>query len=528
MFLFTGGPVWAMEWCPTPDGAPATQYVALACHRGMDDIHYVNRTYTEPGLVQLWDSGKLEYNKRPDTQPALVYGLTQDKGFIWQLKWCPAGGWEPPSCGRKAPFLPRLGLLAVASSSGVVTIYSLPHPDALLSNTKKDDEKPPIYKARGVVTLKLGSIKAPREEKSGQVLAMDWLPQKPHNIMAIGFYDGIVGLWDLSTKSALLRVRESDRSLTLLPYRCILAHDNMVRTLAFCPASRYLLTTAGEDRYVKMWDLRRLFDPIKVYKRYLTNEICWPFHATGVIKAKDSTFVPRGSTGIHYFDVNMNSLFVLPRSTSVWSLSYSEWLHCVLSADLLGEVILVMLPPLSFSVPNIRRPANRRFPAYFTSKVPYDATEVEREEEGHDDVDGGQEGGETDKPAAESEGGSVGKDTSLTYKEAVKKYSLHYTDFDMRSLVGMGRRTLWKQMQRTEATANIDMDDMPLTALYKVRFNPNMSSHVWFVSGGQTGLVRLQCLRAMITPKVKKLIGENLAQFNALYSPQDQTADEPL
>lgn len=48
-----------------------------------------------------------------------------------------------------------------------------------------------VLQARGVVTLKLGSIKVPREEKSGQVLAMDWLPQKPHNIIAIGFYDGI-------------------------------------------------------------------------------------------------------------------------------------------------------------------------------------------------------------------------------------------------------------------------------------------------------------------------------------------------
>lgn len=35
----------------------------------------------------------------------------------------------------KAPFLPRLGLLAVATSTGVVTIYSIPHPDALHSNT---------------------------------------------------------------------------------------------------------------------------------------------------------------------------------------------------------------------------------------------------------------------------------------------------------------------------------------------------------------------------------------------------------
>lgn len=49
---------------------------------------------------------------------------------------------------------------------------------------------------------------------------------------------GGVGFWDLTTKSSLLQVRESDQSLSLLPYRCLLAHDHSVRSLTFCPASR--------------------------------------------------------------------------------------------------------------------------------------------------------------------------------------------------------------------------------------------------------------------------------------------------
>ncbi|KAF0023886.1 hypothetical protein F2P81_024516 [Scophthalmus maximus] len=366
--FFTGGPVWAMEWCPTPDGAPATQYIAMACHRGMDEQHYVDKTYTGTGLVQLWDVGKLEYNSSPDAQPAFAYGLAQDKGFIWNLKWCPAGGWELPSCSRNAPFLPRLGLLAVATSNSVVTIYSLPHPDALRSKEKLPD-------AEGVLTLKLGSFRAPHHEKSGQVLSMDWLPEKPHNVIAIGFYDGVVGFWDLTTKSSLLRVRELDRMLSLLPYRCLRAHDHAVRALAFCPASRYLLTTAGEDRYVKTWDLRRLDDPLTVQKRYLTNEIYWPLHGPGVIMAQDAGFVPKGSHGVHYFDHFVNSIFAVPRCGSLW-----------------------------------------------------------------------------------------------------------------------------------------------------VRLSPNMSSHTWLASAGQTGLVRLNCLRTMIGSQVKDMISENQAQFDALYSPKDPEA----
>lgn len=60
MALFVGGPVWAMEWCPTPDSSPEKQYIALACHREMDDEHCVNKTYGGSGLVQLWDVGRLD------------------------------------------------------------------------------------------------------------------------------------------------------------------------------------------------------------------------------------------------------------------------------------------------------------------------------------------------------------------------------------------------------------------------------------------------------------------------------------
>lgn len=39
----------------------------------------------------------------------------------------------------QAPFMARLGLLAVASSTGVVTLYSLPHPEALCSSQNNAD-----------------------------------------------------------------------------------------------------------------------------------------------------------------------------------------------------------------------------------------------------------------------------------------------------------------------------------------------------------------------------------------------------
>ncbi|XP_062267798.1 general transcription factor 3C polypeptide 2 isoform X2 [Platichthys flesus] len=548
MLLYAGGPVWAMEWCPTPDGAPATQYIAVACHRGMDDQHYVNKTCTGPGLIQLWDVGMMEYNSSPDSQPALAYGLAQDKGFIWDLKWCPAGGWELPSCGRKAPFLPRLGLLAAASSSGVVTIYSLPHPAALHSNKKLPDsgnanQQLPIYQADAVLTLKLGSLKAPRLEHSGQVLSMDWLPEKPHNIIAIGFYDGVVGLWDLSTKSSLLQMRESDGSLTLLPFRCLLAHDHAVRALAFCPASRNLLVTAGEDRLIKTWDLKRLDHPVTVQKRHLTNEIQWPLNAPGYLLAQDAAYVAKGSHGVHFFDHYMQSVYAVPRTGSVWSISYTDWLNSVVTADSLGELIFSILPQITYNSPYIKRTIERRFPIYTTSQVPHATTEEETPEMGgaaeeeKEEEEEGAEVGEQD-PGSEagdeslSENGREGRRGRTktraplpfqTYKEAVKRFCLHHSDGNMLSFGGCEKQATWKHMKDTELKSEMNLDEMQLGALHKVRFNPNMSCHIWVASGGQTGLVRLNCIRSMISPKIKDMILGNQNQFNALYSPTEQT-----
>ncbi|KAM4633588.1 general transcription factor 3C polypeptide 2 [Polymixia lowei] len=550
MFFFAGGPVWAIEWSPSPDGATDNQYVALACHQGMDDQHYVNRTYSGSGLIQLWDLGKLEYDSRPESRPSVAYGLAQDKGFVWQLKWCPSGAWELPTCSRKAPFLPRLGLLAVATSTGVVTIYSLPHPDALHSSKKLPDSgqaspAPPLYKAKGVLTLKLGSLKAPHNAKSGQVLSMDWLPVKPHNIMVIGFYDGIVGLWDLSSRSSLLRLREADSSLTVLPYRCFQAHDNAVRALVLCPASRYLLVTAGDDRMVKTWDLRRIYEPLTVQKRNLSTEVCWPLRGPGLFLSQENAYAPNGLHGVHYHDMgyhNIRSLFVIPRLGTVWSICFNDWLNGLVTSDTIGEVIFALLPELTSNHQNIRRTIERRFPLYFTDMVPFHSNTTEEESQAVEEaggVDGKEKGGETeaaDAPA-EVQKDSVASDTRgekerpsgdhlphthQTYRDAVKKYYLHYSDNDMRTFKNYQTRAPWKRMQATEVKAKIDLDVMQMAALYKVHFNPNMSGHTWVLSAGQAGLVRVHCLRNMNSSHIQKMVSESQAQFNALFSPQEQ------
>nr|XP_057945298.1 general transcription factor 3C polypeptide 2 isoform X2 [Doryrhamphus excisus] len=513
MHLNAGGPVWAMEWCPTPDGAVVSQYLAVACHRNMDDQHYLHKNYTGPALVQVWDLGRLEYNSRPTSQAGLAYGLVLDKGCIWNLKWCPSGAWEMPSTRKEAPLLPRLGLLAVATSTAVVTIYSLPHPEAL--NTSQNlpgdsDQRGSIYKPDPVLRLKLGSLKLLRLDESGQVLSMDWLPVQPHDVIAVGFYDGVVGLWDLNTKSALLRVQGSHDSVTLLPYKCFLAHDHAVRALAFCHANRDLLATAGEDRLLKTWDLRRLYGPVTVQKRSVPNEIYWPINSAGLLSAQESAYAATFSQGVHYVDHKMRAYFAVPRMTTMWSIAYSDWLNSMVTSDVLGEVIFAALPSSISTFQYIKRPIDRRFPIYFTTLEPHEDTGEEQEQE---------QDGPVEKNNEEAEGGSDSKVPPRgleTYREAEKKFYLHHTDSNM----VLGRKgRLWKQMQASELKSRINMDHMPLAALHKVRLSPNMSCHTWLASAGQSGLIRLNCLRHINSPDINAAIRKSRAQFDARHRP---------
>lgn len=60
MSFFVGGPVWAMEWCPSPEGSAASQYVALYCHGSMEETHSVAGLHGGPALLQLWGLGTLQ------------------------------------------------------------------------------------------------------------------------------------------------------------------------------------------------------------------------------------------------------------------------------------------------------------------------------------------------------------------------------------------------------------------------------------------------------------------------------------
>ncbi|CAI7934848.1 general transcription factor 3C polypeptide 2 isoform X2 [Podarcis lilfordi] len=511
--FFVGGPVWAMEWCPTPEGAPASQYAAIYCNPGMDDRHSLAGTHTGPALLQLWELGPLQQEAGSATKPGLAYGIATDHGCIWDMKFCPSGAWEPPATRHKSPSqMSRLGLLAVAFSDGKVLLYSLPHAEDLRGSRRAQVTGGPsprhtICKVQCVASLQVGAIQAGSPSQCGQCLSLAWMPAKPHQRLAAGFYDGTVALWNLASRSLLQRVRQPDGSLKLYPFHCFLAHDHAVRNIQWCKANSNFMVTAGNDRKIKYWDLRRLYEPLQSIKRFLSTEIAWLLPYSGITVAQDNCYASYGLCGIHYLDagyLGFRAYFVAPRKGTVWSISGSDWLNTVAAGDVTGELVAAMMPDLSVNPHNVKRPSERRFPVYKASLLPCGLHNQE--------ASTGAPGGRLMAPVE-----------GRTYQESVAQNYILFRDTDLRSFKNIFRRKGRKKPLPAEEEKEGDgLGRLQLEAVHKVRFSPNLACHTWLLSGGQSGLVRLHCLQALASPPSRKLLRECQAHFSAMFDLEEQ------
>ncbi|GCB72827.1 hypothetical protein scyTo_0002209 [Scyliorhinus torazame] len=525
--FFVGGPVWCLEWCPTPEGSAACQYAAIYCNKGMDDRHKLMDQHAEPTLLQIWQLGDLQQEQCPQMNAAFAYGIATDYGCIWDMKWCPSGAWELPETTRKSPQMARLGILAAAFSTGKVVVYSLPHPESLKMYKMKYSKAssiqgPHICKVQYTVILEIGSVQFSGSSQCGQCFCLDWMPSGEHDYLAAGFYDGTVALWNLNTTSLLLRVQQGDGTLKVYPFHSFVAHDHAVKAIVWSKAHSNFLVTASPDRKIKFWDLRRTYQPINEIKRYLNTEVAWLLPWCGVMVAQENCYAAFGLSGIHYVDagfLGFKPYFAAPRAGTVWSISGSDWLNTCVSGDNTGEVMAVILPDCMNNTMNIKRPNERRFPIYKADLVRHNATI------GISTASSNQEGKEASIQTSSSEMEKEDLNPSFvtepkTYSDTVKKYYIIFDDTDLKSFKNLLSREPFKRMQTIDKATTYP-DRMPLESVYKVRFNPNLDAHGWILSAGQSGIVRAHCVQSLNTHVSRKLIKEYQAQFSSMFQPTE-------
>lgn len=56
----------------------------------------------------------------------------------------------------------------------------------------------------------------------------------------------------------------------------------------------HFLVSAGSDRKIKFWDLRRPYEPINSIKRFLSTELAWLLPYNGVTVAQDNCYASYG------------------------------------------------------------------------------------------------------------------------------------------------------------------------------------------------------------------------------------------
>ncbi|CAG9784530.1 unnamed protein product [Diatraea saccharalis] len=215
--FFVGGSIQYICWAPARLGLDEDEhsYLAISVHLGGDvPRHDHEDAPMHPALIQIWDF----INLRSDT-PRLALGISHDYGTVWSMDWCPSGARDifDENSGNKTWV--RLGLLAVACSNGSAYIFSVPYPDSITTGSNNV-----FVNLKPVAELKICSLNSDR--KKFQATAITWSKRTGHSDVVVGYADGSIARYDLTTESPFLKITEDDMTV-FYPY-----HDE--RSLNSC------------------------------------------------------------------------------------------------------------------------------------------------------------------------------------------------------------------------------------------------------------------------------------------------------
>ncbi|XP_065190309.1 uncharacterized protein LOC135821164 [Sycon ciliatum] len=257
--FYVGGAPWSMKWCPTPCSVKRSEQYLMVSAKRSKSVTRQSDISPGKGILQLWSCGTLTKTKQ-DKSPSLALTICHDFGFVWDAEWCPSGVWQDPKLGKQGVAdgsLPRLGLLALATSSGFVGILSIPHPQHLPKYRSKSS--PYVYSVKSFT--KLSSSRSAQTPPRGQALGVAWHPKQPHRYLATAFALGLVCVWDLATTSPLLFVNSSSGP-EIFCQKMMQAECSAVRSLSWCPSEENLLAAGFQDASFHIWDVSNPSYPI--------------------------------------------------------------------------------------------------------------------------------------------------------------------------------------------------------------------------------------------------------------------------
>ncbi|XP_012938730.1 general transcription factor 3C polypeptide 2 [Aplysia californica] len=515
-YSYSGGPIWAVEWCPLPHDARTNQLAAVAADVSDAEPPCTHTALTAPALVQMWTFGGLRHGGEPSSaRPRLQMCVAHDGGFVRSMAWCPYRAYDTqvPDTDSQGHTMPRLGLLAVGGSHGKVEIFSIPHLESLphsretessaeeaglsgevsapdrttAAATEGSNPLPAIYKPKPVLTLMPNT-------SAGPCLCVAWQNAGDLRYILSSYGTGGVFLWDLESASPLVRV---DRS-SLLPVRCFKESSLGVVGCVWSARCPYLFVTASLSMAVSIWDIRKPQVPLSssttrnaetTYARAVcsTGPIRAAFLSTADrIIGKENC--PLSITGLtpSFMRIPSLRLCLARHFDCIWDVSFCPRYEVALSCDAAGN-LMVTVPPLTRFLTRSKLMHMMYLKIVPTALVYKARLKAQQTSEHRREAAASTSATDGESQEAEQDPGGDVAERTLHFRNIPVTNSFKFpTD------------------RRSDLTLN---DTEPLgeniQAVHRARLNPNRSSCLWAVSGGQAGLLRLDNLFGLVSPRCR-------------------------
>lgn len=515
--FFTGGPVWAMEWCPIPmhvclsENSPPSEYLAVSTHHNMDDTFCVPKCYSFPNIIQFWECGNLS-SKSVLQHPKLALALAHDYGTIWSLAWCPSGAYDinPESSKVATQSWKRMGLLAAGCSSGDVQVFAIPFPDELVSH--QNQRVLPVYKSKPSLTLVTNFT------EPSQCTRVTWYQGRGHGLIAAGYCNGMVALWDLETLPPLLWDAEHS---TLKPFQCFQAHLTVISALSFNPEydGRFFMT-GSHDRGVKFWDMEDLSAPMTHHRRgYVTDGVWLNLWISSITSYDDAFQHEHTNSTLHPVrDYGYKPYPLLTQNSVAWCLSYNEWINATAQGSEAGEIVVTFSSQLMRGLDNEKSSIDKRIMASYTQLKKLISGNSSTKQLGEvvtwkpEPKNNKNKGKKTAKNAkgkgkrhAQDAEGEETIAASLYTPEAIlmERNPQYYADIEKNyglCVCDVVKGDSNKHKLPEEAKSRVRLsgkmhptcsDFYPITSINKVVWNPNIGRFFWLATGHQSGIIRI-------------------------------------
>uniref|UniRef100_A0A182MYI6 C2H2-type domain-containing protein n=1 Tax=Anopheles dirus TaxID=7168 RepID=A0A182MYI6_9DIPT len=472
--FFCGGPVVSLDWLPLADGVGAEdsdQYVAVACRQTYDEYYNCEELSTpQPRkcLIQIWNVGPIQNAalamKFPTRCPQLAFAIACDYGPIWQIAFCPSGCYNDLARGDD---FERLGLLAVAGSDGDVHLYALSRSMAGERQADTTEAPPRIVTLRPVLLLSLSFTTAARAGNGPasdftrrSVVRLAWSRDKGHCVLAAGYSNGVVAVWNLGSTSGLL-CGTKNGIRTLLPVHKLLHSSSSCITaldLHYGFGSRFLVV-CNADRRMKVYDLRcGQYQPLETCSMVMRSRITsmrWLLHFPVLVYSYDDALcIDRCAYSVHQpREIGLRNFSIFTIGSETTDVGVNDWYSMNAIATRGGD--LVCHRPLPF----VNGMNYKKLTQILTTTIPLKMN------------------------------ATADSDNVALYNIFSDAYGLVFSDTDKVPTAMDSAALKLKSWRRGK------LSHYPAERLNQIRWNPNSSSYTYYAIGYQAGFVRIRLVR---------------------------------